>query len=201
MEAKKPPPPPLSWSKILATLVPVLLLMATWSTIQFFIVRADRSRLAAEKRGRIRGLPSVERARELVDRAEKYARLPNPDEDRLEDIQGMADEAVEAACDGLRRAPYFPVMPVFAWPRFLAPAKRRRRPRPRAAVSRPAGDSTCRSVNGFACVGLLGGMRDSRTGKLPRPAGGQSLASVPSAAPAPDRAPFPSRASSPTSQA
>lgn len=101
MDAK--PPRPLNWLKILATLVPMLLLMTVWSTVQFFRAQSERSRLAAEKRGRFRGLPSVERARELVERAEKYARLPNPDDDRLDDIRGMAEEAVEAATEALER--------------------------------------------------------------------------------------------------
>ncbi len=103
MEPKHAAPPPSKWPKVMVSLVPILLLMTVWATVQFFIAQSGRSRLAAEKKGRIRALPSVERARELVERAERYARLPNPDEDRLEDIQGMAAEAVEAASEALGR--------------------------------------------------------------------------------------------------
>ena len=92
-------------SLVLVSLVPLLLLMAIWSTVQFFIVRADRSRLAAEKKGRQKSIPLTEQAKELVDRAEKYARLPNPDDDRLDDIRGMAEEAVEDASKALEKFP------------------------------------------------------------------------------------------------
>jgi len=99
------PSPPraggVPWSKVLVSLVPILFLMAVWSTVQFFLVKSDRSRLAAEKRGRQRALPSVERARELVERVEKYSRLPDPDEVRFDDLRGMAEEAVEAATEAL----------------------------------------------------------------------------------------------------
>lgn len=92
--------------RILASLVPLLALMTLASTIMLFRWRSRYSEASAERRGRTRALLHLEGARELVDRAEKYARLPLPAdagarEAYLRDIEEMAAEAVNRATQAL----------------------------------------------------------------------------------------------------
>lgn len=89
--------------RIYASLLPVLLLFAAASTFMLFKWRSQYARLAREKKGRTLSLPFLEQARELADRAEKYVRLPQPDESRFQDIEEMADEAVNQATEAVAR--------------------------------------------------------------------------------------------------
>lgn len=87
--------------RVLASIVPVLLLMTIVSTAMLFRWRAQYGRLAREKKARDVGLLPLERARELVERVEKYARFPNPD---VDDLRSMAEEAVKEASTAIERA-------------------------------------------------------------------------------------------------
>lgn len=89
-------------TRLLVSLVPALALMVVISTVLIFQWRTKYARLAREKKGAVLALPHLERARELIERAQKYARFPNPD---LEDIRGMAEEAVSMANAALDRNP------------------------------------------------------------------------------------------------
>lgn len=88
--------------KILASLVPLLLLMVAFSTVMVFRWRSDYGRLAREKRGTLLALPFLEQTRELLERAERDLRSASADP---EDASALADLAVQSASAALERAP------------------------------------------------------------------------------------------------
>ncbi|HXG60877.1 MAG TPA: tetratricopeptide repeat protein, partial [Planctomycetota bacterium] len=97
-----PSPAAFRRAKILASLVPVLLLLAGFTTWSVFHWKKQYARLAREKRARAAALPLLERAREGLAQTERYLRLPEPDP---EAIRERAEQAVEAATDALSRFP------------------------------------------------------------------------------------------------
>jgi tetratricopeptide (TPR) repeat protein len=106
MDKAAPKPAVSAKHRILSSLVPVLALMVIVSTFMVIKWRGEYGRLAREKKGRTLSLPLLEKARELVERAEKHARLSPPD---FDDLQGMAQEAVDVAGRALHRAAEFGV--------------------------------------------------------------------------------------------
>lgn len=102
---RPPVAPAARRAKILASLVPLLLLLAGFTTWSTFRWKKEYARLAREKRAQAAALPLLERARESLAQAERYARLPNPDP---EAIRERAEQAVEAASDALARFPEDP---------------------------------------------------------------------------------------------
>jgi tetratricopeptide (TPR) repeat protein len=100
MEPSKPALP--RKYKVMASLMPVLGIMAVFSTVMVVRWRSDYGRLAREKRGWTLALPLLESARENVERAGKDLRLASADP---EDITSMADRAVETATQALSRGP------------------------------------------------------------------------------------------------
>lgn len=91
--------------KVLASLAPVLFLLCVLSTYSFLRNRSDRVRLAREKKGDTLALPHLEQARELLERTERYLRLPSHDEVRREEIRDFAQLALDAADHALKFAP------------------------------------------------------------------------------------------------
>src|SRR5687767_13316121 len=91
--------------KVMLSLIPLLLILAAFSTFYSFKWKKDYGRLAREKRGRELALSVLERARELVERVGKLTRLPGLDSVRLDDIQGLSEEALDSATEAMSRAP------------------------------------------------------------------------------------------------
>ncbi len=88
--------------KVFLSLVPALALVTVLSSALLLHWRGQHGRLAREKKGRMLALTHIERARERVERSEKYARLPGVD---FEEIDSFADEAVKSASNAMARAP------------------------------------------------------------------------------------------------
>jgi len=88
--------------KVMASLMPVLLILAVFSTVMVVRWRSDYGRLAREKRGRTLALPHLEAARENVERAGKDLLMAAADP---EDITSMAERAVETATKALTLCP------------------------------------------------------------------------------------------------
>jgi tetratricopeptide (TPR) repeat protein len=79
----------------------MLVIFSLASAFFMFKWKRDYVRVAREKRGHEMALPHLERCRELIERAGKYVRLAAPDETRIEDIAGLAEEALKAATNAL----------------------------------------------------------------------------------------------------
>ncbi len=88
--------------KVFAPLLPLLALMTVASTVMVVRWRSQYGRLAREKRGRTLALPFIERAREILDRAEKDLRSLSADPD---DIIETAKRAIDSATDAMERCP------------------------------------------------------------------------------------------------
>jgi tetratricopeptide (TPR) repeat protein len=90
-----PSAPPIPGKyRVLASLVPFLIAVTVISTVVLFRWRAQYGNLAREKRGREAALLPLERARELVERVEKLARLAKPD---FTNLRSLAEEAVNSS--------------------------------------------------------------------------------------------------------
>ena len=91
--------------KILASLAPMLFLVAIISTSFYWKNRVERSRLAREKRGAVLALPHLEQAREILERTERYLRLPGLDDKRRDEVRDFAQLALDSAERSLEFAP------------------------------------------------------------------------------------------------
>ena len=93
----KPKPSGSKALKLLASIAPILFIMAAFSTLQVFRLRADRRELAYDKKARMLLLPLLERTRAHLAQAEDYLRLPDPTEARLDQIMDSASQAAVTA--------------------------------------------------------------------------------------------------------
>src|SRR5687768_1726325 len=91
--------------KVLASLAPALLLLSIISTTFFLRNQKERSRLAREKKSAALALPHLEQAREIIERTERYLRLPSPEELRRDEIRDFIQLALDAADRALEFAP------------------------------------------------------------------------------------------------
>ncbi len=91
--------------KILASLAPMLFLVAVISTSFYWKNRVERARLAREKRGAVLALPHLEQAREIIERTERYVRLPILEDKRRDEIRDFAQLALDSAERSLEFAP------------------------------------------------------------------------------------------------
>jgi tetratricopeptide (TPR) repeat protein len=84
--------------RVAASLVPILAIMAIWSTGYLFKFKSDYGRLAREKRARTLGIPRLAQAEEALAQAARYARQADPDPDA---VRERAELAVQIATDVL----------------------------------------------------------------------------------------------------
>jgi tetratricopeptide (TPR) repeat protein len=91
--------------RVLASLVPVLLILAVYSGYRMFELKKDAGRLAADARARTLALPHVEQARDRIERVERYLRRADPDEFRRQEIRDFVEMAVDSAALAAEFAP------------------------------------------------------------------------------------------------
>jgi tetratricopeptide (TPR) repeat protein len=100
--APAPRPAEGKGTKVMASLMPLLALMTVVSTAYLFKWKKDYGRLARERRAWMLALPHLEQARDLLDQADRYGRLPDPDFDA---VRERAERAVELATDAMSKFP------------------------------------------------------------------------------------------------
>lgn len=92
-------------TKILVSLVPALFILSIVSTVFFLRNQKERSRLAREKKGAALALPHLEQAREIIERTERYVRLPGLDDHRRDEIRDFVQLALDATERAVEAAP------------------------------------------------------------------------------------------------